>query len=302
MSLKQNPKIPEGINYSQESPLKEFLLLVLGVALSVVLLVGILSYSVQFLVPYIPFQWEVKAASYFPLESALDNTKENSTEDSSSKESSSEGNNKTWQQAQDAIQNLGNKLTKQAGLASEITLKFHLLNNETANAFATLGGHVFITTGLLQTVQSENALAMVIAHEIAHIKHRHPIQVLSRGLIIQLVLLAMTGNESGTAIQSVLGQTSLITALSFNRDMESESDQEALAILGKTYGHTGAADAFFLHMLENESQPQWAEIFFTHPNVEKRVEAIQKLSPPIPAILTPLDKRLTLYLQEKTFD
>jgi Zn-dependent protease with chaperone function len=302
MSLKQNPKIPECINYSQESPLKEFLLLVLGIGLSVVLLVGVLSYSVQFLVPYIPFQWEVKATSYFPLERALDNTKENSNEDSSSKDSSSEDNNKTWQQAQDAIQTLGNKLAKQAELAPKITLKFHLLNNEAANAFATLGGHIFITTGLLQTVQSENALAMVIAHEIAHIKHRHPIQVLSRGLIIQLVLLVLTGNESGTAIQSVLGHTSMITALSFNRDMESESDQEAIIILKKTYGHMGAVDAFFLHMLENKSQPQWAEIFFTHPDVEKRVEAIQKLSLPTTATLTPLDERLTLYLQGKILD
>lgn len=293
MSLKQNPKIPEGINYSQENPLKEFSLLVLGIGFFVVLLIGALSYSMQFLAPYIPFQWEVEAAEYFPLESVLDSTNENSNEDSSSKDS-----NKSWQQAQDAIQTLGNKLAKQAKLDPEITLNFHLLNNETANAFATLGGHVFITTGLLQTIQSENALAMVVAHEIAHIKHRHPIQVLSRGLIIQLVLLALVGNESGTGIQSILGQTSLITALSFNRDMETESDQEALIILEKTYGHIGGADAFFLQMRENKSQPQWAEMFFTHPDVEKRIEDIQKMGLPTAVMLKPLDQRLIAYLKE----
>lgn len=297
MSLKQNPKIPEGINYSQKNPLKEFLLLLLGISASVVLFVGALSYSVQFLAPYTPFQWEVKAVSYFSLEDILDHVTEGGT-----KESSTKDDNKSWQHAQDAIQALGTKLAKQAELDPEITLYFHLLKNDTANAFATLGGHVFITTELLKTVQTENALAMVVAHEIAHIKHRHPIQVLSRSLIIQLGLLALTGNEGGTAIQSILGQTSLMTGLSFNRDMESESDQEALVILKKTYGHTGAADAFFLHMLENESQPQWAEIFFTHPDVEKRVEAIQKLEPPVSGILTPLDKRLTLYVQEKSLD
>ena len=293
MSLKQNPKIPEGINHSQENPLKEFFLLVLGIGFSVVFLVVVLSYSMQFLAPHIPFQWEVKATSQLSLEQIFNNTKANENEGSSSKE-----NNRLWQSAQDAIQDLGNKLADQADLSSEMTLHFHLLKDDTANAFATLGGHIFITTALLETVHSENALAMVMAHEIAHIKHRHPIQALSRGVIIQLIILALTGNESGSVVQGMLGQTSLITALSFNRDMESESDQEALAILGKTYGHIAAADAFFLHMIEKKSQPQWAEIFLTHPNVEKRIEAIQKIPPPTSAILTPLDQRLFLYLKD----
>ena len=113
----------------------------------------------------------------------------------------------------------------------------------------------------------------------------------------------LTDQQKLTEVENtaqVIAQTSLITALSFNRDMESESDQEALIILEKIYGHTGAADAFFLHMLENKSQPRWAEICFTHPDVEKRIKAIQKINVPTQVILTPLDQRLTLYLQENT--
>ena len=285
MSLDKNPKIPEGINYSQENPLKEFFLLVTGIGLSVALIIAALSYSAQFLSPYIPFSWEVSAASFFTQAEPEEKAKEN--------------DDALFQQAQHAIQTLGDKLAKQAELDEEFKLSFHLVDSDTPNAFATLGGHVFVTSALIETVSSENALAMVMAHEIAHVKYRHPIQALSRGAIVQLVIIALSGHSGGAVVQNFLGSAGLLTLLRFNRAMESESDQEALIILRRTYGHITGADEFFQHMLEKHEQPEWAEAFLTHPNVEGRIDVIQSAMLQQPAELKPMDVRLTTWITKK---
>jgi predicted Zn-dependent protease len=50
-----------------------------------------------------------------------------------------------------------------------------ILDSPEINAFATPGGHIFITRALIQAVESEDALAAVIAHEMAHIHLKHGI-------------------------------------------------------------------------------------------------------------------------------
>ena len=62
----------------------------------------------------------------------------------------------------------------------------HYDASDTVNAFATLGGHVVIYRGLLEKLPNENVVAMVVAHEIAHIKHRDPVAALGRGVAITL--------------------------------------------------------------------------------------------------------------------
>jgi predicted Zn-dependent protease len=55
----------------------------------------------------------------------------------------------------------------------------HILNSPDLNAFATTGGHVFICRGLLETLTTEDALAAVLAHEIAHIQLNHSVDLIN---------------------------------------------------------------------------------------------------------------------------
>jgi len=52
-------------------------------------------------------------------------------------------------------------------------IRFHVVDDEQVNAFAHIGGHVYVTTGLLGFVQSDEELQFVIGHEIAHVKLGH---------------------------------------------------------------------------------------------------------------------------------
>lgn len=280
--LKQNPKIPEGINSSDENPLKEFFTLLLGIGLAAILVVVILSVMANWLAPYIPFSWEQKALTGTAF---LNNTDEESP---------------IHRNAEQALSELGERILEQANLPSELSFHFHLLEDDTPNAFASLGGHVFVTRGLLEAISSENALAMVVAHEIGHIQYRHPIQTLTRGALINIVYIALMGGGGSADAQNLLGQAGLITALSFNREMEFDADAFGVALVQKMYGHLEGADEFFKNMLKKDRQAEWLIFFETHPHTEERMEKIlaARQDPLGKNPTWPLDARITSYLTQ----
>lgn len=260
MRVRRNPKLPEGINASQENPLVEFLLMLAGLLLALVILVAVLSVMAQWLAPKMPFSWEQRLAS--TVESGVESelTPPITQPDQ-------------FQEAELALQQLGEALATTQGPLGDIVYRFHLLDDETPNAFATLAGHIFVTTGLLQSIESENGLAMVVAHEMAHINLRHPIQALSRGVLLQLVL-GLLGADTG-AVQALMTQTGVLTLLSFNRDMEREADIAALSLLANHYGHVSGAEEFFRRMSEGKDDDHWQVFFQTHPGVHERLGHIR---------------------------
>lgn len=268
MRVRRNPKLPEGINASQENPLVEFMLMLAGLLLALVVLVGVLSVAAQWMAPKMPFAWEQRLAS--PVEEAVE---DNAVEDDAVDDSVAAGEQDSqFTMAELALQELGQSLTLTQGPIGDIVYQFHLLDEDAPNAFATLGGHIFVTTGLLQAIESENGLAMVVAHEMAHINYRHPIQALSRGVLFQLVL-GLLGADTG-AVQALMTQTGMLTLLSFNRDMEREADASALQLLTNHYGHVSGAEEFFSHMSEGEDEDRWQVFFETHPGLHERLDHI----------------------------
>ncbi len=260
-----NPDLPDHINNSNQSPLTDFAILLIGVTLLVVLFTFLLMSSARWLAPLVPYQWERQLLA-----------------GASSTESRPEASAEA-----DAMQELLERIVSQQPEPLEITL--HWLGDEpTPNAFATAGGHIFVTRGLLQQVQSENGLAMVLAHEYAHIEARHPLSLMLEQMSLGAVMALLAGDASA----AVTGHASLLTLLSFSRDMEREADMRALALLRSYYGHSRGADEFFSAMHSaNETPARWQAFLQTHPLTAERLQTIRtqthsgKLTP-LPDILT----------------
>lgn len=263
-----NPRIPEGINASEEHPLREFAQLVFGVSILLVLLVFALSVSVKVLVSYVPFSWEARVAPALASAMGEDDTEEPS-------------------EALMALRHLGYSLVESSLTvpvdgepAGEVVpadaFHFHMMDAEMPNAFATLGANIAVTDDLLRHVQSENGLAMVMAHEIAHVQLRHPIASASQGVAVQLALAMVLGNSGDSLLGGMLSTGGTVTLLSFSRDMEREADNRALQILAAHYGHLGGADEFFRTMRGSSDESLWLEFVQTHPNTEKRVAYIEE--------------------------
>lgn len=246
-----NPLPPEGVNAPKGTGLGEFTRLLVGIVIFVVAVTAALALMAQWLAPLIPFEWERSfIASVEPDKSVND------------------------AEAQKALEALGTELASNANLPAGMTVDFHLVPEDRPNAFATLGGQIMITRGLLDHVETENGLAMVVAHEIAHIRERHPVQAMSRGAVIQFALLAVSGATGEGAVDNVLGSAGLMTMLTFNRSMEREADSIALEILRRHYGHTLGSGEFFRSVKPESSAPAWTDLMRTHPRSDERLATL----------------------------
>ena len=286
---RRNPRLPEGINAPPSKPLLEFLQLSAAVLLVTSLLAMAVGASMPLLARLIPFAWEQGASG--GIESYL-------RESGPLVESAD---------AQAALTTLGEQLleTQARVLATsgdsqavpQQAYRFALIDDPSPNAFATLGAQVMVTRGLLDAVKTENGLAMVLAHEIAHIELRHPLEAASRSVVLQVLLSTVLGSSNSQPLIGLAGGGALVTELSFNRSMELEADAQALKLLRAHYGHTQGAEEFFLAVSGSERDDSWRVFFETHPGIDARIENIRAgsargtddaLTAPLPAALRSL--------------
>ena len=256
MSAYENPQLPEGINVSPTHPLKEFGLLLGGISALVFIAVLALSVAAGYLVRFIPFAQEQALASSINADRLKQS---HSAED---------------KRREQYLQSLGNRLSAAMDLPDGMRITVHHSADSTVNAMATLGGNIIVFQGLIDTVDSENALAMVLAHEIAHIRHRHPIIAMGRGFTVMLALSALSGIGDGL-MQQWIGSMGMLPVLAFNREQEEVADADALQALIRVYGHANGASAFFEHVANQSGLPEPPALLNTHPDTEKRIEHIR---------------------------
>jgi len=171
------------------------------------------------------------------------------------------------------LEELAGDLAEAMEVPEGIELSVHYLDNGEKNAFATLGGHVFVLRGLVESMPDENSLAMVLAHEISHVKNRDPVTAMGRGVVLQMAISYFSGGSThGENLSSLGGQLGL---LRYSRKQEERADLEALEALHRHYGHAGGYRNFFERILEQhgdaEDTPDWLQ---THPDLAKRLDAM----------------------------
>lgn len=267
----RNVHVPEGINVSRRNPLVDLIVLTtaaiglfaaLGLA---ALLIG--SYAGR----YMPMSWEnAMAAAVFEDDSeAVEQTTEADIEAAARD-----------REIEAALQALADRLAATMDLPGDLRVTVHYLDEDEINAFATLGGHVFVLRGLIERMAHENALAMVMAHEIAHAANRDVAANMGGALLAQLVLGTVVGMSPETVDGLIWGPNALLLR-QFTREAESRADRDALAAVAATYGHVAGADVFFRILLEEigETLPdEGPEFLNTHPLTEKRIEDLGALA------------------------
>ncbi len=144
-----------------------------------------------------------------------------------------------------------------------------LINQDIDNAFATPGGFLYVYTGLVQTLDTGDELAGVLAHEIAHAARRHSTDQLTKQYSFSTLVSVLTGGDPGLFSQIV----STLLNLRFSRSDESEADARSVDYLCNTdYAANGAAG--FFEKLQGSAQPP--AFLSTHPNPDNRVTAINE--------------------------
>jgi predicted Zn-dependent protease len=163
-----------------------------------------------------------------------------------------------------------------------------ILDSGEINAFATSGGHIFITRGLLNCAGSEDALAAVIAHEIAHIQLQHSIKAIRTSRITQAIMVTGTSAAEIAAAQNTslkdltdifdesVGEiVGTLINNGYSQEQEFEADTLALFLMASA-GYEPSSLIDMLRALE-QNQPRSSGGFNkTHPAPAQRIANAEK--------------------------
>lgn len=120
------------------------------------------------------------------------------------------------------VSSVGHRVAQTVG-RKDIPYLFHVVDDETINAFSLAGGHIFIHRGLLDNMRSEAELASVLGHEIAHVDRRHSVERLQYELRMMRLGLADLGK--------VLNVMRGFEAQGFAQYQEFEADSDGLRLM-----------------------------------------------------------------------
>lgn len=152
------------------------------------------------------------------------------------------------------------------------------------NAFALPGGKVGINTGLLRVATTQDQLAAVLAHEVAHVTHRHAGERVSQQQLAQAGV-ALAGAYAGRnasaqevdLLMAAMGAGVQVgVLLPFSRAHESEADVAGQQLMARAGFDPAAAASLWQAMREaSSSQGRAPKILSTHPDPGQRIEALQ---------------------------
>ena len=173
-------------------------------------------------------------------------------------------------QVQQYVSALGQELINNSD-SRDIPFNFQVVASDEVNAFATPGGYVYVTTGLLKTAENRAQLASVMAHEIAHINEKHGVKGLKQAVAAKGIANA-AGVETSTLAQIAY---QLTVDLPQSRSYEYEADSSGLQILEQA-GYPAKAFGDFLAKLQSTGGTP--EFLRTHPSSDNRIAAISQNS------------------------
>ncbi len=205
----------------------------------------------------------------------------------------------------DYINAMGERLTRDIP-GEPFPFKFHVIREDTFNAFAGPGGNIFIFSGLVEALDTENELAAIMAHEIAHVTGRHVPDMISRSKktsiasmagVIAGILVGLGGAPAAGAALSVgsmaAGQTMM---LAYSRENELQADFFGRRYLTDAEFHEyGALSALkTIRSREWFGEDEIPTYLRTHPASAERMAMLGSTIPEEPAAL------INTYAYERT--
>jgi Zn-dependent protease with chaperone function len=169
---------------------------------------------------------------------------------------------------------------KKMDFQTEYPLKFTVVKDKQVNAFALPGGNIVVFDAILAKMKTPEELAALLSHEVTHVKERHSLKGLARGLAGSMVVSVLIGDMN--AIGNLLvSQASNIYELGFTRDMEKEADLEGLEIMY----HNNLDPKGMINLMErlHEEEKKYGvdkmpAYLNSHPLTKERIDYISKES------------------------
>lgn len=192
------------------------------------------------------------------------------------------------------IQSLGDRLATYSDTNNR-TFTFFIVMDPSINAFAGPGGYIGINSGLILTTESENELAAVIAHEIAHVTQRHlarafetssKLSLQTTAAIIAAILIGHNDGQLGEAAFAAATAGNIQQQINFTRSNEMEADRLGIKLLAASGYDPRSMPLFFeqLQRASGSSENQQLEFLRTHPVTLSRIADTRNRAEQFPII------------------
>ena len=184
---------------------------------------------------------------------------------------------------QQYVDRIGERIISHVG-RTPYEFRYYVVKSPDPNAFAIPGGHIFLASGLIIMASSEDEVAGVVGHEIAHIKARHMAQRIERAKKLSFATLAgilagvIVGGKAGGAMMTGSLAAGQALALKYSREDEREADQLGFHYLVKA-GYDGWGMVSLLRKLHRMSflSPGTPPSYLsTHPGTEDRISYLME--------------------------
>jgi predicted Zn-dependent protease len=208
------------------------------------------------------------------------------------------------------VDSIGQRLTRNADDAKN-PFGFFVVTDPTLNAFAGPGGNIGVHSGLILTTQSEDELASVLGHEIAHVTQRHLPRAFERqqrmaiptiaAMLGAIILGAYGGGDAGVAAITAVQAGAVQNQIDFTRHNESEADRIGIQTLAAAGFDARAMADFFgrMHQASRFSAGQQLPAFLrTHPVTLDRVAESRDRAMRLPGRRLP-DNGMFLHMRER---
>jgi predicted Zn-dependent protease len=184
------------------------------------------------------------------------------------------------------VQRYVNRVGRWVSLHTErpdLNWQFGVLDSNNINAFATPGGYVLVTKGLLERLKNEAELAGVLAHETAHVVKKHHLNAMKKGKGIEAganvvsMYLEQQGQRSAAAKEKLVGGMKEIMLRGLDKDDEFEADRMGVVIAARA-GYDPFGLPSVLQMLQslNPKDSELSLMFATHPDPGSRLDALDR--------------------------
>lgn len=154
---------------------------------------------------------------------------------------------------------------------------FVVLDTDGVNAFASPGGIIHVTRGALGFAKTEAELAGILGHEVGHVAHKHTVNAIQKGKMVQM---GTDAANRGTFLNAIADRAySMVLENSFSRGDELDADKVGVA-LAQQAGYASGALGDFLSRLDarNASQTSKNGMFASHPATKERIDKIKAQS------------------------
>ncbi|KAF7898287.1 hypothetical protein EAF00_004733 [Botryotinia globosa] len=185
-----------------------------------------------------------------------------------------------WDKRTQMVQTVMSRLIPASGI-DNVNWEVNVIESQEMNAFVIPGGKVFVFTGILPIAKTDDGLATILGHEIAHNIANHSGETMSKTAVFYMPLRILFRFLDATGYTGGLGEILGALALEFgmnlpaSRNQETEADHIGLMIMAKSCYDPHAAVGVWERMqaAEKNAPPEW---FSTHPSNNNRITQMQE--------------------------